>query len=459
MVTRTDDGDDDEHAPALPAVGAVVDGGYRIERVIATGGMGVVLQARQESLGRSVALKLLRRAGDERAARLLQEARAAAAIESDHVARVFDVGRLGTGEPFIAMELLEGSTLAERLESEGAFEVADAIDLVLEACVAVAEAHERGIVHRDLKPSNLFFARQTGASPIVKVLDFGISKVESGGSSTMTETGLQLGTPVYMAPEQVRDARNADARSDIWALGVVLHELVTGRRPFDGRSLPGIGASIVSDEPRRLGDDRPGVPATLEKVVLRCLEKRPVARYQTVADLVRALVPHATPRGRAAAERVSRVVREIAPSTTADPPARVADATASTAAKRSGETLDATSGPSAEKLRSPRSLGILLAAAAVAAAVGIWWMATGPLERSGSAVPAAQSPPASDPAPAPKVEAMPAVPQAPRRDAAAARVSRPARSAISPGPAPRVRTAASVPPAPQSSSDPFEHRK
>ncbi len=360
----------DEEAIPVPEVGQTLGNGYRVERVIAIGGMGVVLEASQPALGRSVALKLLKKSGEQRAARLVREARAAAAIQSEHVARVYEVGQLEDGQPFIAMELLRGRTLADHLEHEGRLRLDAAVDIVLEAAIAVAEAHERGIVHRDLKPSNLFLANRPGSAPIVKVLDFGISKVEALEEPAMTETGTQLGTPVYMAPEQVRESRNADARSDIWALGVVLHELVVGKRPFEAESLPGLGAAIVTDSPRNMRDARPELDSGFEAVVLRCLEKDAVSRYQSVADLARALEPFASPSGKAHAERIHELVRtDLCRDEPGD--GSIDAPTATTGSKRDVETLDATSTPASGKHTT--GLVGLVAVSAVGVALWVWW--------------------------------------------------------------------------------------
>jgi len=229
-------------------VGDVIAQKYRVEGIVGRGGMGVVVSARHVQLGQTVAIKLLtlppdedRR--DEAIARFLNEAQAAAKLRGDHVVRIYDVGQLESGLPFMVMELLSGSDLGSMLDARGALPEAEAVDYVLQACAGVAEAHQMGIVHRDLKPSNLFVTRRSDGLPLLKVLDFGISKQLGDPSSgeelpTFTNTRTLMGSPNYMSPEQVRDARRVDARADIWALGIILQELITDAPVFRGESFP-----------------------------------------------------------------------------------------------------------------------------------------------------------------------------------------------------------------------------
>ena len=282
--------------------GAVVAERYRVERVIGEGGMGIVLAARHLELGKLVALKVLRKRGnavDE--GRFLREARAAARLENEHVARVLDAGRVGEDTPFIAMELLEGDDLAQHLRARGPLPIQEAVGLVLQACEAIAEAHAMGIIHRDIKPSNLFIASRRDGSKLVKVLDFGISKVTrkldgaTEDSRSMTGTASALGSASYMSPEQLQDAKRVDTRSDIWSIGVVLHELMTGAPPFGGDNAAAVGARIATASPPPLRTLRGEISAGLEGVVLRCLEKNADARYADVAALARALGPFASP--------------------------------------------------------------------------------------------------------------------------------------------------------------------
>jgi serine/threonine protein kinase len=294
--------------------GCVLAGKYRIERVLGQGGMGVVLSAYHVQLEQRVAVKLMlphATASDEAVARFLREARAAARISSEHVARVFDVGALETGEPYMAMEYLEGSDIAQLLAQRSRLPVEEAIDYLLQACEALAEAHAVGIVHRDLKPSNLFLVSRMDGRRFVKVLDFGISKMTGGSgpsSALSTVTSALMGSPLYMSPEQMSSSKNVTASTDVWALGVVLYELVSGKPPFNGDTLPQVCARVMSEPPPPLSGRAPGLPPALYEVVDRCLEKEPTARYPSVAELARALEPLASANARQSVERISHIL-------------------------------------------------------------------------------------------------------------------------------------------------------
>jgi len=281
----------------------VLGGKYRIERVIGSGGMGIVVEATHLELETRVAIKFLRpnaHRGPAAAARLIREARATARISSDHVARVIDAGTLEPDSPYIVMDLLEGTTLAEVLQAKTQFSIEDAVTYVLQACQGIAQAHAIGIVHRDLKPSNIFLARGPDGSTTVKVLDFGLSKVlddaqyvPRGAEGPLTGTTDVFGSPFYMSPEQLRSSRDVDARTDIWAIGVLLFELVTARRPFQARSLPQLCMLISHGQPPSVRQLRPDVPEELEAVIERCLAKTPAKRFETVQDLAADLLPFA----------------------------------------------------------------------------------------------------------------------------------------------------------------------
>ena len=234
---------DDEGQPSSGSplqIGQIVHGKYRIERQIGRGGMGIVLAAAHLQLEQLVALKVMRREllADERALnRLLMEARAAARVRSEHVARVLDVGQLENGSPFIVMEYLEGENLADLLDRQGALDVEQAAAFLMQCCLALAEVHVAEMVHRDLKPGNIFITRLPDGSPSVKILDFGISKDMGAARERAATTSPQvLGSPFYMSPEQMR-AEVVDERSDIWGLGAILFEMLTGRPPFLGDTL------------------------------------------------------------------------------------------------------------------------------------------------------------------------------------------------------------------------------
>jgi serine/threonine-protein kinase len=302
--------------------GTVLAGKYRIERELGRGGMGVVAAAHHLHLEQRVALKLMLPhavMNSEAVARFLREARAAARISSEHVARVFDVGALETGEPYIAMEYLEGSDLAELIIQRGRLPVEEAVDYVLQAGEALAEAHAAGIVHRDLKPGNLFLVRRVDGRRFVKVLDFGISKVSGGSAESnapATRTSALMGSPLYMSPEQMGSSKHVDARSDIWALGVVLYELVSGKPPFNGETLPQVCARVMSEPATPLPEVAPGLPPAVYDTVQRCLEKDPARRFQSVAELAQALESLASPSGRQSIERIAHVLGVARPSET-----------------------------------------------------------------------------------------------------------------------------------------------
>jgi cytochrome c peroxidase len=297
----------------IPGEGEILAGKYLLSGVLGQGGMGVVVAAQHVELRQRVAVKFLLPAATrlpQHKERFLREARAAASLRSVHVARVLDVDSLPSGALYMVMEHLEGVDLRALLVREGKLPPAEAVDHVLQACEAMAEAHALGIVHRDLKPSNLFLASPPGAAPLIKVLDFGLSKAlvpgEEGGDASITATGVVMGSFLYMAPEQLRGLRLADARADIWSLGVILYELMTGARPFEGSVLTEVAIKVVEETPPSLRDRGANVSPALESAVLRCLEKKREHRYQTVADLARALAPFAGEVGREAADRIAR---------------------------------------------------------------------------------------------------------------------------------------------------------
>ena len=279
--------------------GDLLAGKYRIERVLGVGGMGVVVAARHEELGQLVAIKFVRDeslANDEAVERFLRESRSAARLRSEHVARVLDVGRLDSGAPYMVMEFLEGSDLGQVLTRDGPMAVELAAALMLQVCEAVAEAHAAGIVHRDLKPENLFLTRTVGGSPKMKVLDFGVSKSTSltnDGKGGLTRTRAILGSPLYMAPEQMRSSRDVDARIDVWALGVVLFELLTLRSPFEAETMPELCLKVVGEPPLSMAALRPDLPPAIVAVVERCLEKDREKRFANAAELAMALEPFA----------------------------------------------------------------------------------------------------------------------------------------------------------------------
>jgi serine/threonine protein kinase len=310
---------------------------YRIERVLGAGGMGMVVAAYHLQLDERVAIKLLlpqTLANAEAVARFAREARAAVKIKSEHVARMIDVSSLPNGAPYLVMEYLDGEDLSHWVGTRGALPIELAVELVLQACEALAEAHSLGIVHRDLKPANLFCIRRADGLLSIKVLDFGISKVttlsSSGPEMGMTKTSSVMGSPLYMPPEQMKSARDADTRSDIWAMGAILYELVAARTPFRAESFAELVLKVAGSAPEPLRASRPDAPPGLEQVILRCLEKDPGRRFQNIGELAVALLEYAPKRARSSVERISRVMAAsglstsslgIPPSSVAAPPA------------------------------------------------------------------------------------------------------------------------------------------
>jgi serine/threonine-protein kinase len=279
----------------LVSPGQVV-GHYKVLSSLGRGGMGEVFLAEDISLGRTVAIKLLApEAFDSKnLARFVQEARVMVRLSGEHVTRVFDIGTLESGLPYIVMEHLRGHDLGYLIEKQGPLSVEEATTSILQALEALAEAHAMGIVHRDLKPSNLFLTPRQDGRWFVKVLDFGVSKIpQEEGGECITATADVFGTPAYMSPEQTKSAKLADARSDIWSLGLILAECLSGRPVYEGSTQLAILTAIVSGPLPSLHLEGKGVPPELESVIRRCLHKNPADRYPNVSELAAALRPFA----------------------------------------------------------------------------------------------------------------------------------------------------------------------
>ena len=306
--------------------GDVLVGKYRVERVLGTGGMGIVVAARHLRLEERVAIKFLHPDvlhNTEAVARFEREARAAAKIKSEHVARVTDVGTLDNGCPYMVMEHLEGEDLADWVQQRGPLAIDQAVEFILQTCEAMAEAHSLGIVHRDLKPANLFCIRRPDGLLSIKVLDFGISKVRASDLALdMTHPEAIMGSPLYMSPEQMVSARSVDARTDIWSMGVILYELISGRGAFRGENYPEVCMNVASQPAPLLRATVPDTPADLDAVIARCLQKDRKKRYANVAELAVALAPFAPKRARASVARISRVIEGagLSDSALAQPP-------------------------------------------------------------------------------------------------------------------------------------------
>ncbi len=370
--------------------GEVLAGKYRIGRVLGGGAMGTVVVAHHLWLDQKVAIKfLLPAAGGhpDSVARFIREAQATVRLTSEHVVRVLDVAALDVGAPYIVMEYLDGCDLAVWLAKHRMLPIAGAVDFILQACDAVAEAHEIGIIHRDLKPANLFAVERGDAERVIKVLDFGISKTDGLVPSTISPheftprsvvTGDQetIGSLYYMSPEQMESARDVDARTDIWALGVTLCELVTGRLPFEGTSIVHVYSKIASGFRPRLRETSPHVPVALEEVLLKCLERDRDRRYGSARELAAALVAFGSRQAAGYAERIARRSKRSeapAPAGTDLAPPRSARPRAPVGI---GDTL-----PSAVPTAKHRGRVLLYAGGALGIAlllgVGAMWIASG----------------------------------------------------------------------------------
>ncbi|MDC3956806.1 protein kinase [Polyangium jinanense] len=290
--------------------GDVIAGKYRVDRVLGVGGMGAVVAAEHTDLEQRVAIKFMLEAAAKNEVgkkRFLREAQAATKLRSEHVTRMLDFGTLDDGVPYLVMELLEGKDLDEMIRAAGKLPIEEACEVVLQTCEALAEAHGRGIVHRDIKPANLFVTRRADGSPAVKVLDFGIAKHQDPAAldgTALTRSNALLGSPMYMSLEQFRAAREVDARSDIWSIGVVLYKALTGTMPFVADSLGALIMVLMTEDPEPPGQRREDLPAELGEVVLRCLQKDPADRFQSVAELADALAPFVPERSRALLDRI-----------------------------------------------------------------------------------------------------------------------------------------------------------
>jgi serine/threonine-protein kinase len=273
--------------------GKVVAGKYRIDRPLGKGAMGAVFGASTLANGQPVAIKILLSDAIHPAerARFVQEGLIAFRLKSRHCVKVFEVAALEDGMPYIVMEMLQGEDLAHLIEREGPQSPERAIHWILEACEALAEAHPKGVVHRDLKPANLFLAKQADGSTIIKILDFGLSKLvdDTPGSQRLTQTLSVFGSPAYMAPEQLRDTGAVDARADLYSLGVTLFELLTCTLPIIARSPAELAALVMRDPPKPIRALRPEIPLGLEAAIMTCLEKNPRDRWQSAKDLTEAL--------------------------------------------------------------------------------------------------------------------------------------------------------------------------
>jgi serine/threonine-protein kinase len=357
------------HAP--PAPGTILAGKYRVERVLGQGGMGLVVEARHLALDERVALKFLLpafAAHPEASVRFLREARAAVKIKGEHVARVSDVGTLETGAPYMVMELLEGTDLSRRIADHGVLGVEDAVDYTIQACEALVEAHGHGIVHRDVKPANLFLIKRPDGTPLVKLLDFGISKNTASGVDALTRTAAMMGSVRYMSPEQIQESRSVDHRTDVYAMGVSVYELLTARQPFRGETIPQFTAEILLGTPTPLRSLRPDVPEGLASVLEKAYARDRSVRFQSIGELVLALAPYAAVRSRVTIASIATMAGLPVPPSSV--PA-AAHPTAAPGAGSSGVSI-ATPSASAGPSRGPRVAAVALVVVLAVASGGVY---------------------------------------------------------------------------------------
>ncbi|WP_437320531.1 serine/threonine protein kinase [Sorangium sp. So ce385] len=367
------------------APGTVIARKYRVERTIGRGGMGLVVEALHLDLDTRVAIKFLLpefMSYTEAAERFMREARTVAKLQTHHVVRVLDVAALDSGEPYMVMELLDGVDLAGHAHEAGTLAIGECIDHIVQACEALAEAHALGIVHRDLKPANLFLTKRPDGAPLIKVLDFGVSKILTGdtGNVSLTQTTTILGSALYMSPEQMRSSKSVDPRTDIYALGVCLFEIIGGRPPYVADSFPELCAKIYTSPPEALQDLRPEVPEGLVEVIEKSIAREPEDRFQTIAEFVQALAPYAAPGTRTT---IAGILRQHAAELDLPPPASRAamSRTMSRASRTSSGGPSVTdkaartagSAPPAEEEAPRRGRTLLyVGVGAVAVAVGAW---------------------------------------------------------------------------------------
>jgi serine/threonine-protein kinase len=387
-------------APVKP--GDLLGGKYEVEKILGEGGMGVVVAAKHLQLDQRVAIKFMLPTGfdAEAIARFNREARAASKLRSEHVARVLDTGTFETGAPYIVMEYMEGNDLCDELLRTGPMAPQVAAEYVVQACDAIAEAHSLGIVHRDLKPANLFLTRRPDGSPLVKVLDFGISKASGAGDAGlgMTKTSTIMGSPLYMSPEQMKSAKVVDHRTDVWAIGAILFELLTHRPPFLADTLGELMAAVLSEPAPRLESVRPGLPPTIYAIVDACLVKDREHRCPNVAAIARALAPCCPARVLPIVDRIVHVVggNAVASRVPSSPPVSPQAVTAPLVAMQTGNAWSGTLKPHP---RPSALYAIPAVAAALVLAVGGVGFLKYQRSRAAPAVAAAPAPAVSSVAP------------------------------------------------------------
>lgn len=356
------------------AEGQVLGERYRVGRLLGSGGMGLVFEGTHLELGSAVAIKVVRPQFSQDShvlERFVNEARNVAGLTSPYIARVFDAGKLHTGEAYLVMERLVGQDLATRLHDSGPLPWATAVAYVAQACEGLREAHAHGIVHRDLKPEHLFIVQTGSSEPLVKLLDFGISKNTRQLEARMTLPGDSIGSPLYMSPEQTQNPAIVDERTDVWSLGVVLYEALTGMLPFEGGTVAQVQWQIIGEDPRPLRTACPQAPAALEQVIERCLQKSPDDRFASVAELRLALLELLAPAPQPAMAAPALVVAPapVAAAALVTPPAPASQADAGDPAFArdfsQAQSLALSAAPTSEELRAaglPKRRGLASAA-------------------------------------------------------------------------------------------------
>jgi serine/threonine-protein kinase len=438
--------------------GTVLLDKYRVIKTLGIGGMGVVIAAEHMQLGSRVAVKFLLPTlvdNDMVVARFLQEAKAATRIHSEHVASVVDVGEMKgpglppAGIPFMVMEYLEGKDLSEWVKMGKNFPVDDAIDYILQASEALAQAHRAGIIHRDIKPANLFLC-QREERELVKVLDFGISKLMDEGPQEMslTKTTTVLGSGLYMSPEQMRSAKSVDFRTDIYSLGVCLFELLTGTQPHTAETFSELCVKVNIDPPTPLRDYRPDISQDLAEAIAVAYARKPDDRYQSVQEFAAALSPFARGGSQPTIDQIQGITRHssMVPPPPANPQLKSTSAAVTAEAKHEEKTGSKTG----------VALGAVVAAIVIAAGVGVFVLKQPPVNNqpATSTMAPAPDPPASSPAPkpstAPAASSASGAPPTPTASVSAEPSAAPSSKPVSrnPDPAPPPPVAPPPPPPP-----------
>jgi serine/threonine-protein kinase len=402
--------------PAKPAKksaegGALLDGRYRIVRLLGEGGMGAVYLASHVGLGRDVAIKFLHAelaSREEVVGRFYREAQAAAAIRHKNIIEVFDVGMSPQGEPFLVMEYLEGESLAGLLKRAGPLNLGAACAVMEPTLQALQAAHRKGIIHRDLKPDNIFLAYQQGEPPVVKIIDFGISKFTQGEvDKWRTKTGSVMGTPAYMSPEQARGSAGLDHRTDLYSMGTILFEMLTGALPFAGNNFAEYLSAMLIEDPRAPQSLCAGFPVEAEPVVRKALAKNPDQRFANATEMLDALA--ALPNYDARQERLTLLASTVE--------------VRGFAAGDLGQALSVPGGSAGDRAGSTRMLGastfpagtrswrwVVAAAALAVVAAGLAWWLNKPSKVPAPVAPIVFQPAPVSPAPAAELPAPPAAP-------------------------------------------------